>query len=267
MADNGRWFKLWCASINDPDLANLDIADFGRWAKFGAYLKEHGTEGSVSLTEPSKMICAMLQLPTLKDVVSCLQKVKNVTVSSETNTNVSYFIKYENWHKYQGDFSTNRVKKFRAEKRKNETPKKRREEKREEEIRKEEKRIEKTIITPSGNGDVKAFLSYASETFKDAFKETLLIEYGKDGSIVKNLLKTYDIQKIQALWDAFLLSDDEFIRKAGYSIGIFKTQINKLLSKRSGLAPSKHSAVALNKIAVLRQQKEKEVQNDTQEQL
>lgn len=136
MADNGRWFKLWCASINDPDLANLDIADFGRWAKFGAYLKEHGTEGSVSLTEPSKMICAMLQLPTLKDVVSCLQKVKNVAVSSETNSHVSYSIKYENWHKYQGDFSTNRVKKFRAKKHGNETPKKRREEKREEENKK-----------------------------------------------------------------------------------------------------------------------------------
>lgn len=140
MADNGRWFKLWCSAACDPDLANLDIADFGRWAKFGAYIKEHGTDGSVTLKEPSKIVTAMLQLPTLNDVILCLQKIKNVTVSPVTDTPVSFLIKYENWFKYQGDFSTNRVQKFRAKKRKNETPKKRGEEKRREEIRKEEKK-------------------------------------------------------------------------------------------------------------------------------
>lgn len=140
MADSGRWFKLWCASVNDPDLSNLDIADFGRWAKLGAYIKEHGTDGSVTLKEPSKMIIAMLQLPSLKDIALCFERMRNVTVSLETNSIVSYTIKYENWHKYQGDFSTQRVRKFRAKKTNMKRSKRRGEEKRGEETRKEEKR-------------------------------------------------------------------------------------------------------------------------------
>ena len=230
MADSGRWFKLWCASVHDPDLSNLDIADFGRWAKLGAYIKEHGTDGSVTLTEPSNIITAMLQLPTLKDVILCFRKMKNITVSPETNGGVSFSIKYENWYKYQGDFSSYRVQKFRAKKRQNETLKKRGEEKRGEEKRGEEKRGEESEIKHITTNDVKTFFEYTSKTFQETFKETLLIDYGKDGAIIKNLLKTYNLEKLNGLWDIFLASNDDFIRKAGYSIGIFKTQINKLLT-------------------------------------
>lgn len=82
--------------------------------------------------------------------------------------------------------------------------------------------------------DVKPFFEYASKTFKETFKETMLIEYGKDGKAIKGLLQIYDLPKLQGLWDAFLASDDNFIRKAGYSIGVFKTQINKLLTAKKG---------------------------------
>src|SRR5208337_3238153 len=136
MADSGRWFKMWCSAVGDPDYANLPIADFGRWAKMGAYIKEHGTDGEIVLSEPSIMICAMMQLTTLKDVILCFEKIKNVNVSTETNPTVTHSIKYENWPKYQGDYSSDRVRKFRAKKGENETPKKRREEKRQ---RREEK--------------------------------------------------------------------------------------------------------------------------------
>ena len=150
MADNGRWFKLWCCSISDPSLDNLSIENFGRWAKLGAYIKEHGTDGELILTEPSRKVVSMMQLSTFQDVILCVQNFPNVTVSPVTNTSVSYLIKYENWYKYQGDYSYNRVKKFRAKSEENETIKKRREEKRREEIRKEEKEYkEKDFILPS----------------------------------------------------------------------------------------------------------------------
>lgn len=147
MADNGRWFKLWCSSVHDPDLSNLDMADFGRWAKLGAYIKEHGTEGEILLTEPARAVTAMLQLSTLNDVILCFQKMKNVTVTPVTNATVTCTIKYKNWFKYQGDFSGDRVRKFRAKKRQDVTPKKRGEEKRREEIRKEEIRKEEDILS------------------------------------------------------------------------------------------------------------------------
>ena len=147
MADSGRWFKLWCAAVHDPDLDNLDIADFGRWAKLGTHIKEHGTNGVITLSEPSRSILAMMQIDTFFNLIECIKKFPNVTVSLETNTSVSYTIIYENWHKYQGDFSTHRVQKFRAKNKQNETPKKRGEEKRGEENKNKEKEEEKESVS------------------------------------------------------------------------------------------------------------------------
>lgn len=176
MADNGRWFKLWCSAVGDPDLDALDIADFGRWAKLGAYIKEHGENGEIDLPEPARSVVSMLQLSSFPDLVQCVLRLPNVTVSyvekTEKNTeknllsnrenstvssvtlaNVTIHIKYENWFKYQGDFSTDRVRKHREKKGKNETPKKRGEEKRGEEKEKYQKVIEEFWNTyPHRNG-------------------------------------------------------------------------------------------------------------------
>jgi len=139
MADQGVWFKLHVAALDDNDLDNLSIADFGRWAKVGAYIKRHGNGGKITLTEPSKTLCAMLQIESFQALVSCLkmfpnyvvEEMQNSTVSPETNVNVTCV----NWAKYQGDFSTARVRKYRQMKR----SKRRGEEKRREETRGEEK--------------------------------------------------------------------------------------------------------------------------------
>lgn len=149
MADNGRWFKLWCQSLDDPDLDSLDIADFGRWAKFGTYLKEHGNNGQIIIKFPARTLCAYLQIKDFDMLFLSLQKFPNCIVSHETVASVSLNVEWRNWHKYQGDISTSRVKKFRAKNAQNETLKKRREEK-----RKEEKRntpIHTPIHTPSDN--------------------------------------------------------------------------------------------------------------------
>lgn len=154
MADLGRWFKLWCCSVTDPHLDNLDIADFGRWAKLGAIIKEQGNGGELTITPPARSICSALQLNTIDDVISCIKKLPNVNVSNETSGCVSYKITFRNWLKYQENLSTDRVRLFRAKKAKNETPKKRREEKRGEETRREKKRY--TFIPPTME-EVKAY--------------------------------------------------------------------------------------------------------------
>jgi hypothetical protein len=46
MADQGRWFKLWCDSDDDDVLDALDVADFGRWCKLGIHVKKHGSTHS-----------------------------------------------------------------------------------------------------------------------------------------------------------------------------------------------------------------------------
>jgi len=132
MADQGRWFKLWVSSDDDPDLANLSLDDFARWCLFGIFLKKHGTNGSVSLIPPCTALVQKFRVQSFFDVMQVIEKFPNCTVSSETNPTVTW----HNWLKYQGDFSTDRVRKFRDMKR----SKKRREEKRGEEKREEEKK-------------------------------------------------------------------------------------------------------------------------------
>ena len=185
MADNGKWFKLWCASVNDPDLSNLDIANYGRWAKMGAYIKEHGTDGSVTLKEPSYVITAMLQLPALKDVIKCFEEMPNVTVTTETFAYVSFTIKYDNWLKYQGDFSSERVRKFREKNTQMKRSKRRGEEKRGDETRKEEKR---TFLEPS----LEEIRNYCKERKNNVNPEKWLAHYQAKGWLIgKNKMKDW----------------------------------------------------------------------------
>ncbi len=62
----------------------------------------------------------------------------------------------------------------------------------------------------------------------------MLVDGKKDGALVKKLLSTYGLDRLKGLWDVFMRSDDPFICQAGRSIGVFKTQINKLISGTSG---------------------------------
>lgn len=160
MADNGRWFKLWCSAVSDPNLDNLDIADFGRWCKLGAYIKEHGTQGEIILSDPSRKVTSMMQLNTFNDAILCMRKFPNITVTPETTANVSYKVKYENWLKYQGDFSSDRVKKFRAKKHQDETPMKRSKRRGEEKRREENKKREETPLAASDK------IAFDSSNFK-----------------------------------------------------------------------------------------------------
>ena len=77
---------------------------------------------------------------------------------------------------------------------------------------------------------IKDFIDYAYSTCKEQKGFNLHIDGGKDGIAVKRLLSTHDIETLKKLWDQMLSSEDEFIQKAGISIGVFKSQINKLIS-------------------------------------
>jgi len=120
VADQGRWFKLWISALSDPHLDNLAVADFGRWAKMGTYIKEQGTDGVLTIHPPSRTLCSKLQVSDFDELLTVLQKFPHCslrrddsTVSPETNVTVTF----HNWLKYQGDYSTARVRKFREMKR------------------------------------------------------------------------------------------------------------------------------------------------------
>lgn len=145
MADQGVWFKLWVSALSDPDLANLSLEDFARWTILGAYIKAHGQAGSLHLKAPARALCGLLRVqdfPALQGVLhrlpNVVEETDNVAVSGETCSTVSFL----NWSKYQGDYSTPRVRAMREMKR-TRGEERRRDEKRGEETRRDETRKEK----------------------------------------------------------------------------------------------------------------------------
>lgn len=128
MADQGKWFKLWCSSLHDETLENLELEDWARWARLGAYIKEHGKDGKIRFNPPYRALMNLFRVTSLDAIKVVLQRFPNCvygevnrTVSPETVACVSLEIEYQNWFRYQSDFSTYRVRKHREHKRRNET--------------------------------------------------------------------------------------------------------------------------------------------------
>jgi uncharacterized phage protein (TIGR02220 family) len=120
---------LWASAISDPDLRNLPLVDFGRWCRFGVFLKLHGSAGQITLRSPGIALQELFEVPTFEDAIKVLQKFPNCIVTSVTDSSVTYLVAWKNWQKYQGDYSNDRVAKHREKTRHRVTPKKRREEK------------------------------------------------------------------------------------------------------------------------------------------
>jgi len=96
------------------------------------------------------------------------------------------------------------------------------------------------------NPDVKTFMNFAFCRFEEMTNgEKMTIDGKKDGAIVKKLLGTYGLDRLKGLWDAFMQSDDPFIRKAGWSIGVFKSQVNKLVTAEHAPKPPARGLDAL----------------------
>ncbi len=115
---------MWVSAITDPDLTNLSLEDFARWCILGAYLKAHGKNGNIRLISPAKALCSLFRVPTFSDVLRCISRFPNCeimkiggdekidfdTVSNETIVSVTW----GNWYKYQGDYSGERVRRYRS---------------------------------------------------------------------------------------------------------------------------------------------------------
>lgn len=95
----------------------------------------------------------------------------------------------------------------------------------------DKKEIKKEI-----NPEIKYFINYAFDTFQKKTGEKLLISGQKDGAIIKELLKTYPSEKLSTLWSDFINTESAFLSEAGYSIGVFRSQINKLLTRPLGVS-------------------------------
>lgn len=74
---------------------------------------------------------------------------------------------------------------------------------------------------------------FCSQYTKITGKE-YVVNWGKDGKIIKDLLVSLTFEELTERADGFFRSDDAFIKSAGYTIGVFSSQVNKIPKKKGG---------------------------------
>ncbi len=95
----------------------------------------------------------------------------------------------------------------------------------------------KKPVAPDGNKKpapdprIKEFIDYFFQEHKQRFGVGCVINGGKEGNLIKKILSVHDLPKLKELCIEFFESNDEFLKKAGKTIGTFFTHINKLAQK------------------------------------
>lgn len=80
------------------------------------------------------------------------------------------------------------------------------------------------------DSNVKRIIDRYHDLFVQSHGKKPMINGPKDGATIKRLLTVYEADYLLTLLDAFFASKDPFIRRAGHSIGVFASQINKLIA-------------------------------------
>jgi len=84
---------------------------------------------------------------------------------------------------------------------------------------------------------VKEFIDWFKNGYQERFAQPYHVKDGKDGRLVKSLLRTFDLpelkRRVARLWE----SDDPFISGTDRGIGILANQINKLASALQPVQP------------------------------
>jgi hypothetical protein len=108
-------------------------------------MKLHGSEGTIQFTAPARALFNLFHVPSFEAAIAIIRRFPHCILEEvrdarkgATNSIVAIKVTYQNWHKYQADYSTERSRIWRAKRRHHAThqEEKRRdvEEKRKEEI-------------------------------------------------------------------------------------------------------------------------------------
>ncbi len=92
-------------------------------------------------------------------------------------------------------------------------------------------RERKTPSLKNSDPRIKEFFTWWDIEYQRRIGEPYVISGGKEGSLIKNLLRTFDLPKLKKYALRFLDSKDSWVReRGGYTNGVFASQFNKLTS-------------------------------------
>jgi biotin operon repressor len=82
--------------------------------------------------------------------------------------------------------------------------------------------------SPDSDPRVKAYILEWNDPFFKKTGKPYVPSWGKEGKIVKDLLKVYSLDELRELRKEFFRSERPFIQNSGYTIGVFRSVINDL---------------------------------------
>jgi hypothetical protein len=85
---------------------------------------------------------------------------------------------------------------------------------------------------------VPALFAHHAALFEARFRRRPVYVPGKDGSLLLGLLRQLDVDELCDLLDRFFASSDPFVHRSGYTIGVFASQINRLIAARPTVGSS-----------------------------
>lgn len=80
------------------------------------------------------------------------------------------------------------------------------------------------------NPDIKKFIDWWFERFKKEVGEKYHVT-GKDAKVVQGLLNTYSYEGLVKAGEYFWEHRDEFVSRAGHTVGVFSSKINPIIEK------------------------------------
>ena len=94
---------------------------------------------------------------------------------------------------------------------------------------KNDKNEKKTTLREPPDSRVREFLKYHGEMFKEKFEAIYKVDGGKEGAIIKRLLKTHSLEDLKKYDQVFFRMKDSFIEGSGYTLGALEYNIHKVV--------------------------------------
>jgi hypothetical protein len=90
-------------------------------------------------------------------------------------------------------------------------------------------------LTRPADPRVRPFLDWYASEFETRIGEPYLVSWTKESNLIRSLPAAFDLDRLKGLAIRFFETQDPWVReKGGFTVGVFKSQINKLASTDNG---------------------------------
>ncbi len=228
------WVKFWVSECIDGSIReDLEADERGVWYDLIIYSAKCRIPGIISSNETQAI--SRIRLAGILNISEKLlnQTISKCVVSKRISVDKKGLIHIINWEKYQSE--SDRVRVYQINQINNTKN-----------SDKNEKPLDDNELIKKSDHQVKNLIDYHYQNYSKKFNKPYIVSGSKDGSLFKKLLSKFSEDEIKKLNDKFFESDDEFIQRTGYTVGVFATQVNKLQLDNTSEQLSKSTKKTIN---------------------